>query len=319
MPIGGLCAGQLYLAGDGRLVLWKVFNQRYFTGYGRDNYELGRKAAEGLRQGFALRVVADGKTSVRGLNYDGFPGVRFCGQYPIGTVEYEDKAFPVAAKLEAFSPFIPLEAPDSGLPVTVMQFTLTNTSGLPVEATLAGWLENGVCGISAQQMYGAHVNNLVRRDKMVIVLSRAKPAKAPKEKRPPVVLADFEGENYGDWTVQGKAFGTGPVKGTLSSQQEVSGFAGKGLVNTYLGGDGPHGKLTSPAFKIERPFISFLVGGGNHKGKTCINLLVDGQVARTAEGTNNDRLTWHNWDVRELAGKEARIEMSTKSRADGGT
>ena len=122
-------------------------------------------------------------------------------------------------------------------------------------------------------------------------------------------LADFEGRDYGPWIAEGEAFGRGPARGTLPSQQEVSGFAGKGLVNTYLGKDGPHGKLTSPEFTIERRFLNFLIGGGNHKGKTCINLLVDGQVVRTATGANHEKLAWQHWSVRELEGKQARIEI----------
>jgi hypothetical protein len=58
-----------------------------------------------------------------------------------------------------------------------------------------------------------------------------------------ILIADFEAGNYGDWKVEGTAFGSAPAKGTLSGQMEVTGFEGKGLVNTFLGGDGPKGKL----------------------------------------------------------------------------
>ncbi len=81
-------------------------------------------------------------------------------------------------------------------------------------------------------------------------------------------------------------------------------------MNTYLGGsDRLTGRLVSPPFKITRRYISFLLGGGNHPGKTCINLIVDGAIVRTATGKNNERLEWHNWNVAELEGKDARIEI----------
>jgi non-lysosomal glucosylceramidase len=124
------------------------------------------------------------------------------------------------------------------------------------------------------------------------------------------VLADFEGRDYGDWQAEGEAFGTGPAQGTLDGQQPVSGFVGKGLVNTYLGGnDQKQGKLTSPPFTIDRAWISFLIGGGEQAGKTCINLIVDGKAVLTAHGKNNEKLTWHNWDVRPYQGKQATIQI----------
>ena len=310
MPVGGVCAGQLYLAGDGRLVHWDLFNEPNFTGYGANNYEVGKRPAQGLEQGFAIRVDAGGKSLVRRLDCEGFPGVRFCGEYPIGFVEYADAEVPVSVKLEAFSPFIPLNAADSGLPATVLQFTLKNTSATPTDVTLAGWLENGVCIASGREMNGTRANRIEQRDGLTMVLGRATPAPATAAPRPPIVLADFEGETYGDWQVEGEAFGKGPARGTIGRQQAVSGFAGKGLVNTYLGSsDQTHGKLTSPSFTIDRSWISFLVGGGDYAGKTCINLLVDGKVALTAHGTNNEKLTWRNWDVRALQGKQATLEI----------
>jgi len=131
---------------------------------------------------------------------------------------------------------------------------------------------------------------------------------------PDILLADFEGKDYGDWKTTGEAFGPGPARGTLPGQMDVSGFEGKGLVNSFFKGDGTTGTLTSPPFAVERKHINFLLGGGMHPGKACINLLVDGKVVRTATGPNDrpggtERLDWHAWDVAELVGKKAVIQI----------
>jgi fructan beta-fructosidase len=127
-----------------------------------------------------------------------------------------------------------------------------------------------------------------------------------------LVLADFEAADYGGWQATGEAFGAGPARGTLAGQMAVSGFDGQGLVNTFFRGDGTTGKLTSPAFRIDRKYVQFLLGGGNHPGQTCINLLVDGKEARTAccpaEG-GSEHLEPHAWDVSDLLGKQAVIEI----------
>ena len=95
-----------------------------------------------IAQGFALRAKIGGKTETRPLDVTGWPEVSFTGQYPIGTVEYEDPRFPVAVKLEAFSPFIPHNADDSGLPATVFHFTVTNRGKQKVDRGRCGWLQN---------------------------------------------------------------------------------------------------------------------------------------------------------------------------------
>ncbi len=132
--------------------------------------------------------------------------------------------------------------------------------------------------------------------------------------RADILVADFEGDTYGDgWKATGTAFGTGPAKGTLPGQMPVSGYLGKGLVNSFKGGDAGTGTLTSPEFKVERPYMNFLIGGGKH-AKTCVNLLVGGKAVRTATGPNDkdggsEHLDWHTWDVTDLEGKTAVIEI----------
>jgi fructan beta-fructosidase len=135
--------------------------------------------------------------------------------------------------------------------------------------------------------------------------------------REDLLVNDFEGKDYGDWKTTGTAFGPGPAQGTLPNQMPVTGYKGKGLVNSFHGGDQATGTLTSPPFKVERKFLNFLIGGGMHPGETCINLLEDGKVVRTATGPNDrpggsEQLDWHTWDVDELAGKSVVIEIVDK-------
>jgi len=323
MPVGGVCAGQVYLTGDGRLVCWDIFNQNINSGWGQVNYEKGRTAETAVvrgreftpfpdvDQGFAIRVASGGRSMVRTLDHDGFPGVRFCGEYPKGTVEYADADFPAAVRLEAFSPFVPLNTADSTLPATILRFSVTNTTKETIDVDLAGWLQNAVGWYCPPETPGLRVNKMVARDGFTSVFCTARPKDPPAEPaREPELFADFEGGDYGPWTVEGEAFGERPATGTLESQQAVSGFSRKGLVNTYLGGsDALEGKLISPDFTIDRPWITFLVGGGAHKDRTCINLVVDGQTVRTATGRNNERLTVRNWEVAEFEGRTARIEI----------
>jgi levanase len=218
------------------------------------------------------------------------------------------------------------------------------------------------------------------------------------------VLQDFEGADYGGWTATGTAFGSGPAHGTLPGQQEVGGFEGGGLVNTFIDFDGAQGTLTSPPFTLTKPYINLLVGGGSHphvegtgdgtpppgtvladfegdtygpgwtatgdfagtgpvssgdghygernvdtffgathngddlrgsivspdftidhkylnfligggrhpypgEGPTAVNLVVDGAVVRTATGGDSGVLNWVAWDVDSVQGRTAHVEI----------
>ena len=139
----------------------------------------------------------------------------------------------------------------------------------------------------------------------------------------PIILNDFEGTDYGDWKVSGDAFGKAPARGTLPGQMHVEGFMGKGLVNSFNGGDKTTGLLQSPKFKIERKFITFLIGGGGYANETCMNLLVDGKVVRTAAGPNTDSggselLGPATWEVTEFVGRDASITIVDEHKGGWG-
>jgi sucrose-6-phosphate hydrolase SacC (GH32 family) len=129
-----------------------------------------------------------------------------------------------------------------------------------------------------------------------------------------IVIADFEGATYGDWTATGDAFGSGPARGAFPGQLAVSAFAGQGLVNTFRGGDGSTGTLASPEFTIQRPFITFLIGGGKNAETTALHLVVDGVVVRRATGPNDrpggrEALELDSWEVSAFVGRKAMIRI----------
>lgn len=138
-----------------------------------------------------------------------------------------------------------------------------------------------------------------------------------------LVVADFEGTDYGPWTKSGKAFGEGPARGTLPGQMHVEGYLGNGLVNSFFEGDGTTGELLSPEFTIERNHISFLIGGGMDLERTCMQLLVSGKVVRIATGNNSqpggsESLLVDSWDVTEFRGKPAVIRIVDQATGSWG-
>ena len=84
-------------------------------------------------------------------------------------------------------------------------------------------------------------------------------------------------------------------------------------MNSYYGGDAATGTVTSPPFRIERPYINLLVGGGGHPG-TGVELRLDGATVRSVRGPNtrpggSERLQWKTWEVGPLQGRMARIHI----------
>ena len=146
-----------------------------------------------------------------------------------------------------------------------------------------------------------------------VLTTKAEPGADPDY----VVFEDFEDDLQG-WQAEGEAFTLKPqTQETIGEYQGNVGAEGKGFINshnTYREGkpvrsDKFTGSLTSPEFTLEQPYVHFLVGGGSHQGKTCVNLIVEGKVVRSATGKSNNRMEPARWDVREFAGKVAKIQV----------
>ncbi len=329
MPIGGVCCGQVYLGGDGSLWHWDIFNLPQAGEWSHSSgplYAKPARPASPINQGFSIRVTKDGRSVERRLDSSGFAGIEFRGQYPIGLVNYADEEFPARVELEAFSPFCPLDEERSGTPTIVLNYTVTNTSDRPIEATIAGWLENAVCRATGRGRSGVRTTRIVREEHAgsrslgIECSARASVFDAAplKDARPDIVFEDWERGSYDGWRTTGDAFGDRPRnRADIARYQGDLAQQGEWTVNTHesrhgedvRAADAHIGTLTSRAFKIERHFIGFRIGGGRHPGQTCVNLLIDGAVVRTATGANSNRMRLENFDVREFGGRDATLQI----------
>lgn len=133
-----------------------------------------------------------------------------------------------------------------------------------------------------------------------------------------ILVADFEAQDFGSWMATGTAFRQGPARDAQLAALEIENGRGRGVASSEVEGDRPMGTLTSPAFRIKRSYISFLVAGGDYERHACINLLVGGKIVRSTTGWNSDRLVARSWDVRKWAGQEAKIQVVDKASGSWG-
>jgi non-lysosomal glucosylceramidase len=328
MPVGGICAGQLYLGGDGKLWHWDIFNKS--MGTGDHNYAHPPLPSSPLEQGFAVEIASGqerAEKQVRALDRTGFSQISFRGEYPIAYVEYRDPHSAVSVSLEAFSPHIPLDTEASSLPATVMHYTVKNTSGAKVEVQLAGWLENAVGLYTAPGEEARRRSRVLSKPGILAVLGECDPDRVQETNRGDIPFEDFQKATYEGWTVTGDAFGKGPIlKRDMPGYQGDVGSPGRRVVNSHASApgntveerDNHTGTLTSKAFTIERDFISFWIGGGKRPGETGMHLLVDGKIVRTATGHDNNRMRQDSFDVRKLQGKTAHLEIFDKAKGPWG-
>ncbi len=133
-----------------------------------------------------------------------------------------------------------------------------------------------------------------------------------------ITIADFDKSDYRDWKQEGDAFRAGPVSGAALDQLGIVSVPQKKVCSSKADGEAAMGTLTSPPFKIERPYIAFYISGGNYEHSTCLNLLIDGKVVRSAVGWNSDRLMPASWSVGEFAGQNAQIQIVDAAAGDWG-
>jgi non-lysosomal glucosylceramidase len=151
-PLGGVGTGCIGLGGRGQLRDWEIFN-RPDKGHGPSYAFPAIRVDDGRGSPFVSVLEARLQPPYQGafgLGSQNAPGLQrlqgatFTGEFPLARIAFHDRRVPVRISLEAFSPFIPHDADDSGLPVAVLRYRVRNAHTSPVTVSIAYSVENGL-------------------------------------------------------------------------------------------------------------------------------------------------------------------------------
>ena len=195
-PLGGIGTGHLCMGGDGGFRQWQVFNQvnhlaslpgtflAIRTQRGREEPRSRLLLCRSLHDetGFTPapsisdHLIPDHARDL-GERLPTMGDLRMNARYPVVEVEYLDDAIPLKVTLEAFSPMIPLDYKNSGLPIVYLIFKLENETEQPIRTSLLFSLQNAVgwdgigpiSGVNSVQ-FGGNRNVLLENDGSSILM-----------------------------------------------------------------------------------------------------------------------------------------------------
>ena len=150
--LGGIGTGNVSVGTRGQLRDWEIFNKP-----GKGNvlpYSFFAIRTES-ESGDSLSRVLEAKlqppfSQSHGFDSEEVGGLprlddsRLRGEGAFVQVEFEDDQLPVEVTMEAFTPFIPLNPDDSGIPGAVIRYKVSNPTEEKLDVSVAGSLANAV-------------------------------------------------------------------------------------------------------------------------------------------------------------------------------
>ncbi len=220
MPVGGIFTGTVYLGGDGRLWLWDIFNENqngidpktidweYEVHSGRkvrsqdgSAYVQPAKNIRPLEQGFAFKIETEGKAIIKKMEAGDWDEIVFEATYPMAKIHYIDHHLGIDISADVFSPFIPLDENNSGLPCTIYSFTIKNNHKNDITISIVGWLENKV-SLKTAKPSDIRVNHFQQYKGATIVSSAIKDNEIIDQSKQPdygtLAIGTMNDQNWGN-------------------------------------------------------------------------------------------------------------------------
>ena len=152
LPLGGIGAGCVFMDGAAQRTKW-MFWEPWTIAPITNSF-------------FAVRMrVGNDKPIVRALqttpigDLKGLDSLTFIGEYPFGRYDFQDPDSPVKLCLEAYSPLVPPNEKDSGIPCVIYNLTAENTHREAVEVSFLATQQNAV---GYRKQYEGNSNRVVR-------------------------------------------------------------------------------------------------------------------------------------------------------------
>jgi uncharacterized protein (DUF608 family) len=151
-PLGGVAAGSLGLGGRGQLRDWEIFNRPnkgFSPSYAFPAIWVQSGNSRPIAKVLESRILPPYE-GWQGLGSNNAPGLSrlddavFTGEYPLAHIDFQDSSLPITVRLDAFSPFIPHEPDDSGLPVAILKYRVENPGPTAAKVGIAFSLDNPV-------------------------------------------------------------------------------------------------------------------------------------------------------------------------------
>lgn len=151
-PLGGIGTGNVSIGSRGELRDWEIFNQ---PGKGNKLPYTFFAIWTKIEGDEPVTRVLESRLNPPYNQSHGYQSQELAGlphlassslkaEYPFVNVDFIDDELPVKVSLEAFTPFIPLNADDSGIPGAIIRYKVKNTSDKKVDVSITGSLANMV-------------------------------------------------------------------------------------------------------------------------------------------------------------------------------